>query len=287
MAVVGVSVLEPIAFAQKANAITGRGRGGQERESGRQKERQEGRKKNGERRKRTGTGTARKRGRRGWTFKAKLNRAMLLYERFARRRFIDQSGLGLGNTRRARCSFRRRRAGQQRRGSGIQVQDFPGLDGHDQDSAWMPCTHGRYGQSVRPRRERDGSRAQGRAVRARPREVRQVIVGLRDSASDGTATSISRSQTALRTPRSTTGRTFLSSYRRPRLDGAAMGRDFFAGPDVGDSGRYVKYVTPKFMGFEAADPVGQPMGVSLLPHKMAGGHRCLSRDRAGSKWISA
>jgi hypothetical protein len=263
LGVAGASILDPLAIAQQAKADS------HDDDEEDKKEKAAAKKKNG---KKDGKNDGKKEeedgeekeDELGWTFKAKLNRAITLWDDSRGVGFLDQPGLGFGNTRTRGARF----VDNSQDNSGAEAEyKFNIANG------WTGTI--KFGLDAMYARsdfvsqfDRDGD---GTVVELKDAlfelghdKFGKIIVGLQDSASDGTSDlNLAYSNYVADAEVNNWNDSFFLRTAGIGLTGLRWG-DFFAGPDVGDSGKFVKYVTPKFMGFEAAVAVGQPMSVFLF-----------------------
>jgi hypothetical protein len=256
LGVAGVSVLEPMVMAQQAKADS------HDDDEEDKKEKAAGKKKNGEKNgEEDGEGGEDDL---GWTFKAKLNRAMLLWGDGGGGAFNATPGLGFGNQRKRGARF----VDNSNDNSGAEAEYKFNIFG-----GWTGTL--KFGLDAMYARsdfvsqfDRDGD---GTVVELKDslfelghEKFGKFIVGLGDSASDGTSDlNLAYSNFVADAEVSNWNDSFFLRTAGIGLTPLRWG-DFFAGPDVGDSGKFLKYVTPKFMGFEAAVAVGQPMEVFLF-----------------------
>ncbi|HEY7764689.1 MAG TPA: hypothetical protein VIB38_06850, partial [Aestuariivirgaceae bacterium] len=254
MALAGVSVFEPMVMTQKAQA---------QEDDGEEDGKEDEKKKPGENGEGEGEGGEDDL---GWTFKAKTNRAMLLWGDAGGGSFAGPPApeLGFGNQRQRGVRF----VDNSNDNSGAEAEyKFPIANG------WTGTI--KFGLDAMYARsdfvdqfDRDGD---GTVVELKDSlfelghdRFGKLIVGLGDSASDGTTDlNLAYSNFVADAEVSNWNDSFFLRTAGIGLTPLRWG-DFFAGPDVGDSGKFVKYVTPKFMGFEAAVAVGQPMEVLLF-----------------------
>ena len=92
----------------------------------------------------------------------------------------------------------------------------------------------------------------------------KIRVGLSDSASDGTSDiNLAGSNVLADAEVNNWNDSFFLRVAGVGLTPFRWG-DFFAGPNVGETGRFLTYISPKWNGFEVAVSVGQPMDIFLV-----------------------
>jgi hypothetical protein len=247
MALAGVSVLEPISFAQKASA--------EEHEDGEVDGADEDGKKNG-------NGEEDGEDELGWSFKARLNRAMLLWNDGGGGVTPFPGGLGNQRTRGARF------VDNDQDNSGAEAEyKFKVSEGWTATIRFeIEAAYAKMDSVSQFDRDGDGLPVELNDALFELAHERwgKFVVGLQDSASDGTSNiNLSGSNVLADAEVNNWNDHFFLRVAGVGLTHLRWG-DFFAGPDVGESGRFVKYITPKIMGFEAAVSVGQPMDVFLF-----------------------
>jgi hypothetical protein len=243
IAVAGVSVYQPPAMAQED-----------------EDEKKEGaKKKNGNG---NGEGEESKEEEEGWTFKAKLNRPMMLWNDGPGGFTPTPGGLGNQRTRGARFVD-----GEQDNSGAEAEYKFKIIEGWTGTLKFgVDATYAK--QDTVSQFDRDGN---GTEVKLNDtlfelghEKYGKWSVGLQDSASDGTSDiNLSGSNVVADAEVNNWNNDFFLRAAGRGLINVRWG-EFFAGPDVGDSGSYIKYTTPKFMGFEASVSVGQPLDIRLF-----------------------
>jgi hypothetical protein len=253
MALAGVSAFEPMAAAQKAYA---------QEEDG-EEDGEDEKKKPGENGKKNGEDEEDEKG--GWELAGWLNRGMIVWnDGKGSSAFSALPGLGFGNQRQRGVRF----VDNDQDNSGAEAEYKFGL-GQGWTGVIKFNVEGRYASTeFVDQFDRDGQgvdfKLNETLFELGHNRFGKFSVGLQDSASDGTSDiNLAGANVVSDAEVDNWNNSFFLRTAGIGLTPLRWG-DFFAGPDVGDTGIIVKYFTPKFLGFEAGVSVGQPLDIWLF-----------------------